>query len=658
VQELQSLLARLDPAAGLISRHLWWLDLVRWVRGPDADPGQVQARVDACLHCLHKHPVQRRALQDSWQQLTRSVDISALLADFGFSPRAAFRSELSARLRKKWIPGTPDTQDAAELFVLVFSDAQDGAWITSLKQCTLEELGDLLSVASSNCAVSVWENELLEGIIYCASQIRASGFTSELRSRMSDPLLETKPFHALALDAQAFHDAFTQNNRSPTQIGQAALNLQERLEACRLAASSVYSHLNEHGISVDMVFRLRQMRERIVRVRDLMDCLLADSPRTNEASTARLLGRLHTLAQEQTRLLPLIRSNTQLLAAKVADRSAEVGELYIARTRTEYRAMLAKAAGGGCIVALTTSLKFALAGLALSAFWDGLAASANYALSFIVIQLLHWTLATKQPAMTATAMAAKLKVLDSAQAVEEFVDEVSHLVRSQMAAILGNLALVVPVVVLLSTAMLILFSSHMIQADKAAHVLQDLDLRGPSALFAMFTGVLLFVSSLAAGWAENWFVLHRLDSVLRYNPSITQALGQARAQRWAEFWRKNISGFASNVCLALMLGLLPAFASFLGLPLEVRHVTLSAGQLAAAATSLGFHVFALPAFWWALASIAIIGLSNVGVSFYCAFKLAVSANNINPPDQQRVRRSLRARLWANPLSFFWPPATK
>jgi site-specific recombinase len=658
VQELNTLLARLDPAAPLIPRHLWWLDLIDWIRGEDANLGQVQARIDALLHCLGKQTDQRMALRSSWQQLTQVVDLSALLADFGFSPRAAFRSELSARLRKKWIPGTPDTQDAAELFALVFAEPTDGTWITGLRQSSLQELGQLLSVPSSDPTVSAWESDLLEGIIYCASQIRASGFTAELRSRMSGTVLDTRPFHALALDAQAFHDAFAVSDRSQEQIANAAEQLRERLESCRIAASSVYSHLDEHGISVDLVFRLRQLRERIVRVRDLMDCLLADSPRSNETSTVRLLGRLHSLAQDQTLLLPLIRSNTQLLSAKVADRSAEVGELYITRTRTEYRAMLGKAAGGGCIVALTTAFKFALASLALSAFWDGLAASTNYALSFIAIQLLHWTLATKQPAMTATAMAAKLKVLDSAQAVEEFVDEVSHLVRSQMAAILGNLALVVPVVVLLSLGMYTVFSQHMISADKAIHVLQDLDLLGPSALFAILTGVLLFASSLAAGWAENWFVLHRLDSVLRYNPGITKALGQVRAQRWADFWRNNISGFASNVCLALMLGLLPAFASFLGLPLEVRHVTLSAGQLAAATASLGVDVFALSAFWWAAASIAIIGLANVGTSFYCAFRLAVSANNINISDQKRVRRSIRARLWTNPLSFLWPPATK
>jgi site-specific recombinase len=634
VQDLESLLGSLDPEAPLIQRHLWWMSLLGWIRGSDPSPGQVQARVDALLHFLHKHEHHRAAVQSSWLHLIETLDLSALFADFGFSPRATFRSELGTRLRKKLIPGTPDTRDAAELFDLAFSSEHDANWLNGLNQPSSQAIAKLLATPVNKSNVSSWECAVLDSMLYCASQIRAAGFSSELRSRMSTPLLDARPFHALSLDAQAFHDTFTKPDRQSGEIATAAQQLRDRLEACRQATSSVYSHLQEHGISVDLVFRLRQLRERIVRVRDLMDCLLEESPRSNEASTIRLLTRLNAIAQEQSALLPLIRSNTQMLAAKVTERSAEVGELYITRTHSEYRSMLAKAAGGGAVVALTTAAKFALAGLALSAFWDGLAASTNYALSFVLIQLLHWTLATKQPAMTATALAAKLKILDGAQAVEDFVDEVSHLVRSQMAAILGNLALVVPCVLLLSLTMSTWLNGPMISAEKARHVLHDLDPRGFSLVFAMFTGLLLFVSSLAAGWAENWFVLHRLDSVLRYNPRITHLLGQARAHQWADFWRRHISGFASNIGLALLLGLLPAIAEFFGLGLQVRHVTLSAGQLAAAAGRLGVEILTMPEFWWAVAGIALIGLANVGTSFYCAFRLAVSANNINNIDRK------------------------
>jgi Site-specific recombinase len=252
-------------------------------------------------------------------------------------------------------------------------------------------------------------------------------------------------------------------------------------------------------------------------------------------------------------------------------------------------------------------------------------------------------------------MAAKLKELGAPGAVDAFVDEVTHLVRSQVAAVVGNLALVAPCVLLLSAALRLVFGHPMIDTAEAEHVLHALTLLGPSILFAAFTGVLLFASSIIAGWTENWFVLHRLDSALRYNPRITTFLGPTRAGRWARFMRDNISGLAANISLGLMLGLIPAFAAFFGLGLEVRHVTLSTGQLAAACATLGLEALTRPIFWWCLAALLFTGVLNVGVSYYLAFRLALRAHNVSGGERSRIRQAIRARARSAPLSFLWPP---
>ena len=100
-----------------------------------------------------------------------------------------------------------------------------------------------------------------------------------------------------------------------------------------------------------------------------------------------------------------------------------------------------------------------------------------------------------------------------------------------MAGIAGNLALCAPLVVLTQILATALTGRPLVGVEKADYVLHSITLLGPTALFAAFTGVLLFGSSLVAGWAENWFVLHRLDSALRYNPRITAVLGDNRAGR-------------------------------------------------------------------------------------------------------------------------------
>ena len=103
-----------------------------------------------------------------------------------------------------------------------------------------------------------------------------------------------------------------------------------------------------------------------------------------------------------------------------------------------------------------------------------------------------------------------------------------------------------------------------------------------------------------------------------------------------------------------MLGLIPAFAGFFGLGLEVRHVTLSAGQLAAACASIGWGVVRDPALWWCVAAIPVIGAMNLGVSFYLAFRLALQAHNVTGVDRARIRAAIRHRWRTQPLHFFAP----
>jgi len=644
---LALLLDTLDPDAPQVERHLWLVRLLDWMRGDRSSVATTLERLQLLIERLESDAELRTRAQAWWRALLGGVDGTTLLADHGFAQRPVFLSEFISRLMHRVLPATPQTRDASELHTLLFPHDFDAAWLGRLDEETERRLAAVLGLPSSGAWS--WHAALEESIACCVSQICAIGYSPELRLRMEHSA-HLRAYRELLLDFETLRRALHQRPLDPSALDQAVQAFKDRLDDCRQSANAVYEHLDEHGISVDVVFRLRQLRERILRCRLLLDALLAP----DAAGTGKLLAQLVQAGHNSRSLRALIASNSSLLAAKVAERSAETGEHYITRNRADYYAMVRKAAGGGAVMSVTTLMKFALLGLGLSAFWSGFAAGLNYALSFVLIQLLHWTVATKQPAMTAPAMAAKLKNLDAPGAVEDFVDEVTHLVRSQVAAVIGNLALVVPGVLLLCGG-LWLFTGHApLSREKAEHVLGSLTLLGPTALYAAFTGVLLFASSIIAGWTENWFVLQRMDSALRYHPRITAVLGKERAARWSVFARENISGLAANISLGLMLGLVPAFAVFFGLGLDVRHVTLSTGQIAAASMTLGLDVLRLPVFWWCVAAIAVTGALNVAVSFFFAFRLALRAHNVTGLDRVRIYRAIRARARRAPLSFFWP----
>ena len=658
-----------DPKASLPDRNLWVIRALEWLRHAPLLPSGATADEDTAaggapratprpllrlkhlLNVLDRNPEYRGPVAAVLTRFWSEMDSAALFADFGFSPRANFFGELGQRLKMKLLPRTPATTDLAELFGLLFPDDDDALWLEAIDPATLSRLLSLLA-PTAQAQDRPWLAPLLDAIEYLASSVRAAGFSSALRQRMSPELLAGGPFRQLAVVAERIRAGALAPELDEAALLKEAQYLRALLDTCRQCADSVHGHLEDHGVSINVVFDVDQLRLRTYRIEQLLNCVVSREP---AQEVTRLLAELVRTASERRSIRALFARHYSLLARKVAERSAETGEHYITRDRAEYRRMLTAAAGGGAVIAGTTFMKFFVLALGLSAFWGGFWAGMNYAISFVIVHVMHWTVATKQPAMTAPAMAEKLGDVADDAAVERFVDEVAHLIRSQAAGIIGNLAAVTPLVLLVQWASQAALGTPLIHGHDAEHVLDAITLLGPTALFAAFTGVLLFASSLIAGWVENWFVWHRLDSAIAYNPRIVMALGAARAQRWARYWRANISGYASNISLGLMLGLVPAIALFFGLPIEVRHVTLSTGQLAAAAAAQGWEVLQHSPFWWCVAGIVVTGVLNLSVSFFLALKVALRSRGIRMVDRSRIRRAIFRRLRTNPAAFVFPP---
>ena len=655
--DLTALINAASPKAQQAERHLWLVRLMEWLRHApttgmlrDDEATPLPAlRLKQLLRQLDQHPELASRVRGLVDAFWREIDTPSLFADFGLGARLSFGSELLARVQARLLPGTPDTRDLAALFKLLF-EGSDAAWIERLDDDTAARAMHWLGPSALQLRTA-----LLDALQILASQVQAAGHAPALRQRMARSLLANEPFRQVTAAATALRLAADAHDEAG--LLREAGYLRALLDHCRSAAASVTPQLEAQGVSVNIVFDLDQLDARCRRTEALLDALVAPQPL---AEGRRLLAQLVAQITPLKSVRALFARHYSLLARQVAERSAETGEHYITRDRAEYRSMLQRAYGGGAVIAGTTFAKFAIGALGLSAFWTGWWSGFNYALSFVIVMLLHWTVATKQPAMTAPALAATLPAAHTGAAsseedVERFVDRVAQLIRTQVAAIAGNLAACFPLVLAVQLLVQALAGAPLVGVEEARYVLASQTLLGPTLLFAAFTGVLLFASSLIAGWAENWFVYHRLDSAIAWNPRIVSRLGAARAQRWAAWWRRNVSGLAANVSLGFMLGLVPAVAGFFALPLEVRHVTLSTGQIAAALGALGWGMFSEPAFWWCVAAVPLIGALNVGVSFLLAFRVALRSRGVRVADRSRIYAAIRRRLRDKPLSFLRPP---
>src|SRR5262249_31807762 len=136
---------------------------------------------------------------------------------------------------------------------------------------------------------------------------------------------------------------------------------------------------------------------------------------------------------------------------------------------------------------------------------------------------------------------------------------------------------------------------------------------------------------------------------------LAERFGRSRMVKLAGLVSRNISGWATNIALGFMLGLIPVLGIFFGLPLDVRHVTLSTGTLALACAGLGKGWFHGGWFLWALAGIAVMFILNLGVSFALSLSTAARAYDLPRSFMFEFARAVGRRFRTRPGAFLLPP---
>jgi site-specific recombinase len=201
----------------------------------------------------------------------------------------------------------------------------------------------------------------------------------------------------------------------------------------------------------------------------------------------------------------------------------------------------------------------------------------------------------------------------------------------------------------------LLFSRPYLEIHSAEHVYQTLDpLASGTVIYAILTGVILWISALAGGWFENFAIFNRIPAAIAQHP-LGRRIGHDRMMKLAEFVDTNISGWITCIVLGCLLGFTPAVGGFFGIPLDVRHVTLSTGTLALAAASFGRDWLHSGWFVRTLYGIAVTFVLNLGVSFSIAASVAMQAYEVSRADRLEVIRYTLKDFFRSPRRFLLPP---
>ena len=562
---LDVLASSASPDQPLEERLNWLVDVVQWIRRPghegETPPANMppqSGRLRRFLDMLERNPGWKLPVAKTLRSIIRETRAVALFSETGLPRQFGLLTEIAERFARKFLPTQPGSAELGVLFDRLFPCRDDDVWIENLDEATLERFGALLEfgVGPDEKGWNKLGEEMEDALACLAAQIRVTGCSGAIRGLLKNQSVRELAFFKLGT---ALSSAVSAREKGDPAAVTAELNyLQSLIDACHRARAEAMAQMEKSGVSTEVVYHLAFIEAALQRFQELLE--LAFDPVTQLDRSAGFVALLARQNQAQESVIDLLRQNWRMLTRKIVERSGETGDHYIARSRREYGLMLKSAAGGGAIMAVTAWFKTVLLAWRLPGLMQGIAASLNYSLGFVAIQLTGSTLATKQPANTAASLAARMHNVREPAAVEELVDEIVCLVRSQIASIVGNLALVPPSMLLLHFLVLGWTGRDIMPPEKAAKAMEAVSILGPSVIYAAFTGVLLWASSLAAGWGGNWFARHHIGEALATDRRLIRTLGTTRTARFARFWTRNIAGLCGNVSFGFMLGILPALA--------------------------------------------------------------------------------------------------
>jgi len=604
----------------------WLRSLARYLRGERGFRFTPEARTHLLLQRLSQHQDWAQAAGAIIAEVLARGSALRIYAEAGLPSSSSFGKELLGRLVRSVLPPILNDRSLSGALQQVFAKYGDDVWLDRIPGHEREALLEWLRASIPEMRRDGLLQEAAEAIWLLGNRTTSIALREEVAARSPEVgSLSNHPMILLEDEARRF---------AASVAGKPDLDaLMKATWAARGFLDSVLAQVEQRGVSVDLVFQIERATSYITRMETLAEVIAtvkatAATPKTRTEAVWGLLVAMVRGELEDRRPGRVLAQSAHLIARKTVERAGETGEEGIARSDSDLRHILEAAIGGGIFIAVTTLVKY-LGPKGLAPFFEALYGTLNYGGSFAVMHFLHLKLATKLPAMTASALSSRLSPAASPEADAEFVQTASAVLRTQFAAVVGNLVGVIPAALLIDALVLLVTQGHVLSPEKASAVIGSvnpwLSLTIP---FAMFTGVILWIGGWVASWIDNAFVFFNVAGALKSSGGLRVRFGEARVSALADFLSRHVGGVATALVLGVGLAFAPEVGRFFGLPLEVRHVTLVTGTLAMAVAGLGPGSLSLEHWAGMLAGVAAIGVCNLGVSFGLAFGMALRARRM------------------------------
>lgn len=640
--------------------------LIDDLRPSSNDADVANAKLDELIALLKANETYRTGLATFILQLIQQYRQISLYTDTGIASDDTFFASINKLAIHRLLPLLPEEGSIVELVAYLFDKHDDDEWLENIDNDKLTELIALTSADHADNAhlelIANAKNSLLNAVVILSYRISGTGLHPNLMQAYPQLLNYSAAFVAQNQEAVLFVDEYRKryeldaptDTKPPEEIDPAPLLVM--LGQCQDIVNTIRKRIYKTGISIRTTNMLVRLEQSITRMYKLIGMLSPD-PKTRHEATAKLIYTIIYTAQSRYRFSSLLASNTNLLSRKVTENASRVGENYISTDKAGFRKMYKKAAIGGFFIAFMATMKTLAYHLALAPVGRAFVNSMIYGLGFVTIHIARGTVATKQPAMTAAAIASTIsnstgkKTAQLSKLSELIVD----IMRTQFIAIMGNISIAMPVALLIAFAWNSYYGTPMIDSKMAGHLLHDLDpIRSLALPHAAIAGVFLFLSGLISGYYDNLSAYNQVGERLRRHWLLLKLLPKKWLDTMSTFVENNLGAIMGNFIFGCFLGSTATIGYMLGLPIDIRHIAFASANFVHGVFYLSpadlTPVVAITAF----IGVLLIGFVNLMVSFSLALMVALRAKGVRMFEWQELGRLVFKHFKTRPQDFVWP----
>ncbi|MDD0824412.1 recombinase [Mannheimia sp. AT1] len=618
-----------------------------WFRS--SSPTEVREKLKLFLKTLAENETLAQQVSSLLARWICSLRLYPLFVSTGILGREGFSQGFKNRLYDKFNPSFKDKNDLRDVFYLLFNDSNDELWINEVSLNEWRSLFNLLAkYTPKNERERLFTHLRQEGLLaieMLAVWVAAEELEPELMRL--DPILLDRDSPFVALQREVFH--WLNAHRQEQEFEK------KHLEVMYSQSLKLVERLRKRGAEAGSSLAVAHLLERLKQTLERLGILLHIFSKPNLALShlLRLVGDIAISAVHQHSLADLMKQSVGMLSRTITQNTSDHGEHYITRNKKEYFSMFFSAAGGGVIIALMALFKIYLGTQIEDKVWLGLAEGLNYGLGFTLIFMLHCTVATKQPAMTAArfAEAVERNPHNPQSRNMKLAQLLIDVFRSQSIAVIGNVLIAISVAATIAYYYFQHFGMPLLDEESISYQLSAIDPTKGTLWYAAIAGVWLFLAGIISGYFDNRSNYLNSRMRLRQHPCLKLVMTEKCRNGFADYIHDSYGSIMGNLSFGMLLGITGVIGYLLSLPLDIRHVAFSSANLgyAVVSGSLGWEIL-----WKGVGFVLLIGLVNLIVSFSLTLWLALRSLNAKIDSWWDIFICMLKILRKKPLSLFLP----